>query len=97
MKLTLIALAACFSLSSFAGGYLHPKTVTCEELTDMLETQGSVAIVYGLLGVSRGTAYNDERDVGPCANGIVRALKVRTSDGSCDAGYICVTQSPRRM
>ncbi len=88
------AFFASLSFSSYAD-YIKPKSMSCSELNDLLEAQGSVSIVYGLFGISRGTMYADERGMS-CMDGDIRQMNLRTSDGFCQSGYMCI-HAPRRI
>ena len=86
-----IAVLSSLSFSAFAGP-LKPSSLTCSELNSLLEEKGSLFISYGLLGISRGTMYADERDASPCSNGELRQMNLRTSDGFCMSGYMCINR-----
>lgn len=67
---------------------VHPNRLTCQELNDLLEAKGRITVVYGLLGLSRGSMWLDSRDADrKCA--VVERPEWNSRDGKCVAGYMC--------
>ena len=90
-----LTILTTFSLSSFAGP-IRPKTMTCDEINELLESEGSIYVTYGLLGITRGTMYADSRVAyDNCPSQVVKRPNLRAKDGSCLAGYVCA-QAPVR-
>ena len=94
MKHLFTAIILTLSFSSFAETY-KAKKMGCDELKETVANYRSIYVVHGLLGVSRGTMWADEKDADRHCEGAVQRPMVRTQDGFCLAGYMCENRSSR--
>lgn len=93
MKSLIVLLTLCFSINVFAG-YIKTKNFTCDELQSEISETGTLYIIYGLLGVSRGPVYSENKIQSdrPCFHDEVPIKFIaKTSDTKrCHIGYRCV-------